>query len=672
MLAKDIKPRNLIVGQVFDDFSLATEDIDFNQEDLCAYITEDSNNYYWLNIESIWGPMGFEWDVVNDYGHFNQSTKNFNVLPKVPDGERIKHLNILIPSISSLNTNKDNFFRILKSNYQSLESLESLILNLAYDGVSNNFPKYIDADFTDSLCEQYDKVRITKDTVKLSEFHLKLKYNGYIYPFCGELYVDDNDCTVYFNKNNIDKLFIGTKDKSNPIEIYGAAITVNWDYNDTLDIDRIFKNFYFKIERNTKDTTIKLINVSNNNFIIKHINNATDDDSFNVYTYKCSTKINTNILNIYIKEGIIPGVGCFLDLDKYKNYDLVLSESYNLNITYASEITEIFGYKCNCEITSWDIDDSIIKKMKGTYHTKKHNNRKANKFLYNVLINTNEKYNNSISFDGYYTQSNVFYGENVNKLDLRNNNNNGNLFYDWYVPLTDSILYVEIYDNKTSSKILNFNYQYNIFNYSSLYTNSYSLLLNDNLDVNVAKSEFDFTFEYRIYYYYKDFNKYKITIHHRKNSRVVLSNTNFRVYYIRGKKELINRIDNLEFFLIDTVFDEDFNFEDTDISYVTYINKNILDDYGNNITIIHPLYIININYKLELELKYSNYAGIKNSNVFITTRESDIDELTNLINSLYNSDDGSITLSTVNYNKLSQEQKEAVIAKGFELIEQQS
>lgn len=121
---RKIGNRNLIVTETFDEFARATEDMDFSVEDLVAYVTSLANVFYWLNVESIWGRLGFVWDHLDDnkgYGHFVHTTIPFTVIPSLPDGERITQLrNNFISSIGSSNV------EILKSNWENLERIEGL------------------------------------------------------------------------------------------------------------------------------------------------------------------------------------------------------------------------------------------------------------------------------------------------------------------------------------------------------------------------------------------------------------------------------------------------------------------------------------------------------------------------------------------------------------------
>lgn len=88
MKVSDLKPKHLVLGQEYDDFSKATDRVDFSKEDLACQVVGLTSVYYWINTESVWGPLGFVWDVYNEYGHFSKSTIDFNYIPKIPDSHR--------------------------------------------------------------------------------------------------------------------------------------------------------------------------------------------------------------------------------------------------------------------------------------------------------------------------------------------------------------------------------------------------------------------------------------------------------------------------------------------------------------------------------------------------------------------------------------------------------
>ena len=165
---RKIDNRNLIVVSEFDEFAQATENMDFSVEDLVAYITNISQVFYWLNVESVWGRMGFVWDHLENnkgYGHFVTTQIPFTVIPSLPDGERITEMQQNFLSSTSVNT-------ILKSNWANLNHVYlqfSGTLNADFTGaplinttrvLSNSSSRiYMKADFS-----QNDKIQEIRGT----------------------------------------------------------------------------------------------------------------------------------------------------------------------------------------------------------------------------------------------------------------------------------------------------------------------------------------------------------------------------------------------------------------------------------------------------------------------------------------------------------------------------
>ena len=123
MLLKDITPKHLVLGQVIDDFSDATTKVNYDIEDLCCYVINNIECYYWLNIESIWGPLGFVWDSINNYGHFNRNNLVFSKIPSVPDGHRIK---LFQNTFENLYRN----IEVYKSNWENVSRFDNLRVEL--------------------------------------------------------------------------------------------------------------------------------------------------------------------------------------------------------------------------------------------------------------------------------------------------------------------------------------------------------------------------------------------------------------------------------------------------------------------------------------------------------------------------------------------------------------
>ena len=174
---RHINTRNLVVCETFDDFAETVEKADFTVEDVVGYVTSLANVYYWLNIESIWGAIGFVWSSPTERlsreealkypnplyrleqvtaegeniemdeewlyenrtfkgtGIFNATTVPFSHIPKVPDGHRITAINGSM--LNNINL-QDGVLYIDKSNWANLANIDNL--------VSRNMTLYADLD----------------------------------------------------------------------------------------------------------------------------------------------------------------------------------------------------------------------------------------------------------------------------------------------------------------------------------------------------------------------------------------------------------------------------------------------------------------------------------------------------------------------------------------------
>lgn len=119
-----IKPKNLIVVDTFDEFAERTAEMDYEKEDLVGLVVNLSNVFYWVNIESLWGPLGFTWRSQNankqGYGVFNTTTIPFSVIPSVPDGNRITKLSNFLDHVSA------SEIEVKKSNWENLKVVHRL------------------------------------------------------------------------------------------------------------------------------------------------------------------------------------------------------------------------------------------------------------------------------------------------------------------------------------------------------------------------------------------------------------------------------------------------------------------------------------------------------------------------------------------------------------------
>lgn len=140
--------RNLNVVKTFNDFSLDTQRLDFDYEDLADYVTENADVFYWLNIESIWGRCGFIWDVYNERGHFNNTSIKFTTLPKVPDSYRINSFYQLFKNLDGgVYTINDNSWENIDTIGNWGGSSHTFIMNMP----SANFTKFNISYGSDSI-----------------------------------------------------------------------------------------------------------------------------------------------------------------------------------------------------------------------------------------------------------------------------------------------------------------------------------------------------------------------------------------------------------------------------------------------------------------------------------------------------------------------------------------
>lgn len=172
--------RNLVVCETFDDFAERVEKVDFDVEDIVGLVTSLANVFYWLNVESVWGPLGFTWTKTDDYGVFNKTTIPFTVIPKLPDGERIKQLN------NTFNNIVADSIEVRKSNWENLYSLNNPWQN-----------KFVKADLTGAKITYVNNLLYHSKTVEndtdIKGLYLKADFSGvsYLYNNTGTIYNPD-------------------------------------------------------------------------------------------------------------------------------------------------------------------------------------------------------------------------------------------------------------------------------------------------------------------------------------------------------------------------------------------------------------------------------------------------------------------------------------------------
>ena len=119
MKVENIKQKHLVLGKTFNDFSNATDDVDYTVEDLCCQVTDLNNIFYWLNTESVWGPIGFVWEKINNNGYFVVGNISYDITPKIPDSFRHKTLNRIY-------RNRTSSITLLDSNWSHIKEIVGL------------------------------------------------------------------------------------------------------------------------------------------------------------------------------------------------------------------------------------------------------------------------------------------------------------------------------------------------------------------------------------------------------------------------------------------------------------------------------------------------------------------------------------------------------------------
>lgn len=314
---KDIIPKCLVLGTTFDDFSIATQNIDNSIEDLCSYIINDTNNYYFLNLESIWSKIGFQWIIYNDYGHFTKSNIPFTIIPVIPDANRLKSFYRLFDGIEQDITFLDSGFEL-----QDLYSLETkAIVNFKPKNIKYVFGKRVTLKVNNKLDnvvvakyrneDNYDKrpsstglgLIVDKDTIQY--FPLNIEYdennkdiiipnNTKYFKYYLYLYIKDNlqnsiDISSLFKYNNrpyVTRLVININSFTQPIIIpvfgYNGPNTDSESelYYNIVSEDNSKNGVIFDFINFTKDNKGKGFSYSTsniNNIEYKNIENCADD-----------------------------------------------------------------------------------------------------------------------------------------------------------------------------------------------------------------------------------------------------------------------------------------------------------------------------------------------------------------------------------------------------------
>lgn len=396
MKLSDLIPKHLVLEENIDDFSLATTKVDYSIEDLCCYVTNNIECYYWLNIESIWGPLGFVWDVINNYGHFNSNNLIFNTLPSLPDGERIKRFNNTFK-----NLNRD--IEVYKSNWENVSQIywDKEYRHIFIFNSSNQIPYiYLDAA-SPNISTPYGF--LFKFNLSNTEIEIKNDLAAFII---------NNECNNYFPFKSLiknDNLWLEIIENITiPIHF---CIDNNIYYN-ILVYNDITELHLYILYNNTSNYVYSFRNEIGNNKITLYLHgnaNLINTDGLfylqiNNSSYKFKDIIYEDIDNIKDKSlnnlyfYYITDRHYWYEIDK-RLYDKVV-DSYSYYIYFNDdEITPCpFTFNLSCYLYIY-INRNCFDNNKILYYTKYNNNKRIISYLNYNLFPNYEYYKNNIIGD---------------------------------------------------------------------------------------------------------------------------------------------------------------------------------------------------------------------------------------------------------------------------------
>lgn len=638
MKLSEIKPKNLVLGTTIDDFSIATSNVDYSIEDLCSYIINNVECYYWLNIESIWGPLGFTWNVINDYGYFKSNNLNFNIIPSVPDGDRIKRFyntfRYINKSIYVLKSNWQNITEIrdtfsspkgskfsFESDYSipeiNLSSNDDIIVNLLFN-LDNTIHKNSDFEVHYSLNNKNIKFYPFK---KVNEANYILEEN-LLDPV---KLIDDKNIKI--------RIFIPNDDNINELSIYIRYTDNNYSY----DMYVIDKDTYNIIYNNEKILTIYVYGDENadyeeNNIFYIYYNSIKIKDVI----YKNIEHIKNNSIKKLYPDYLINNTE-WKEVPKELFNKCIYPQSYPI-LTFNGDEIPISQYLMNL---SFDykliIPTSICKKYK------------CISYKYNNIIDT-------YIYDKKIFNNVIIGGDKIGHIYSNNNND---------------FIYFLINTNN---------------NIIDLY-NDIIYLINEGQKLKGIKSSY--------YYSYNNAIKNKNPIDIRKKryiiienefNKISLSNSDYRgILLMTG---IYNNENQLEEFNIDELCPFDIsllnenNIKNNTINYISLYHKNCPYNITQEL-VISNTYKTSINTKeylnedyfkhlnnCEIKYVYKTCFEVNKDSVLTTSKFLEIINAYVFDNDPESAKDITLTFYTTYFKLIPQEKINQFMADGYTIIEQ--
>lgn len=477
MKASDIKTKCLAVVETLDDFSAKLENIDQNTEDYCAYITSLADIYYWLSIETIWGKMGFQWDVLDYRGHFTKTTINYNIIPRVPDGHR------MVSTLGLLGNLERDTVIIQKSDWSNLtvfgammkvnSSYYNPIKNIYADFTGANFKEYIGGSnyFVLASEDNYFKMDLKQLT--------SISFRQYAYANQGNgprfIIDDDNkgiNCPMSCGSNRIVIIWRGIgpyKDEymfnitSNSFSQYADLILCS--ENNKYHLKNLLNNYSIKL----KDVSSSSLTINNIETIIENIKKE-DPIELNIEMIDNGSKdVKLKFTELYLlvrygyyancyKEMKINIIGEFDSITYYKNSNLILKEHgefiNQFDKTVLPKITSFNEKDGPCGIFSNCIFDYIpdyewdVKDLNNlcVYHQS---------IFYLKDCESGERLQKRVKNGNHYDYYFYYYENLIELINIKNYHKNLNLYLPYCMIISKEFNYLQISLQKDADIICN-------------------------------------------------------------------------------------------------------------------------------------------------------------------------------------------------------------------------
>lgn len=645
---KDITPKCLVLGTTFDDFSIATQKIDYSIEDLCSYIINDVNNYYFLNLESIWSKIGFQWIVYNDYGHFTKSNIPFTIIPIIPDANRLKSFYRLFDGIEQDITFLDSGFEL-----QDLYSLET-------NAVINFKPKNIKYIFGKKVTL---KVNNKLDDIVVAKYRNEDNYDKNPSSTGLGLIVDEDTIKYFplnieYDENNKD---ITIPNKYKPYFKYYLYLYIKNNLQNSIDISSLFKY-------NNKPYITRLT---------INIDNFTQPITIPVFGYNGPNTGSQSKLYYIInsedksKNGVIFDFANFTKDNKGESFNYSISNINNIEYKNIENCADNYiDYLYNIDLRDKDINfiinETVCSKCKYIFYDSSRLTISVNN-MNNIFVNIDfSKCTDSSNANIKLTEYSYFtIGDNT-FLFISNNPINGyfsnkNKVNEMFACSTDKGLAIHLLHFKTEDNIF--------YNYSGgyYYRQNALYLLNQQVYINTSVNN-----SYIYIDYDENYNNKPFVVIDNTNVKNITYNCNIYILY----NEKITSY-NVNIPIVD-ILDKDIESIKQLSINISLILYNIFDSFvNNNITINQDVYICNSqNASIEKINQTENSKFIIYNNGITIEKNDLFDE--SYINKILNAfifDDNDkkknkiIYIYTDYYKLMTEEQKTVFTEHNYDIVE---